>query len=127
MLADKLRAEGVPYVVIELNPATVTAQERAGTRIIYGDASNSEVLESAGVEHAAALALAIPDDNASIRACAAASGLAPDLFIVARTSSLGKANLARSAGAREVVVEEITAAEHVRQVVIAHMHTLDAG
>jgi len=41
--------------------------------------------------------------------------------VVARTSSLGKGNLARSAGAREVVIEEITAAEYVRRAVTDHI------
>jgi len=117
-LADQLRGTGVAFVVIDLNPDTISRQEKLGVRVVYGDASNPEVLESAGVHHAAALALAIPDDNAAVRACSVAARLAPDLYIVARMSTLGKSNLARSSGAREVVVEEITAAMQVRDIVM---------
>ena len=55
-------------------------------------------------------------DDAQIESEAAR--LAPDLYIVARMSTLGQSNLARSSGAREVVVEEITAAMQVRDIVM---------
>jgi len=126
-LADQLKSAGVGFVVIDLNPDTISRQEKLGVRVIYGDAANPEVLESAGVHHAAALALAIPDDNAAVRACSVAARLSPDLYIVARMSTLGQSNLARSSGAREVVVEEITAAMQVRDIVMKRIEaTKDA-
>lgn len=123
-LADQLRTIGVEYVVIDLNPDTVTRQEKLGVRVIYGDAANPEILEAAGVHHAAAVALTIPDDRAAVRACSVAVRLAPDVFIVARMSTLGQSNLARSSGAREVVVEEITAAMQVRDLVVKRVESM---
>lgn len=120
-LAEQLDTAGAPYVLIDLNPDTVARQEKLGRRAFFGDAANAEVLESAGVHHAAALALTIPDDDAAVRACGVAVRLAPNLHIVARMSSLGQSNLARAAGAREVVVEEITAARAVRDAVMKHL------
>jgi monovalent cation:H+ antiporter-2, CPA2 family len=120
-LAEQLDAEGVPFVLIDLNPDTVVRQERRGRTAVYGDATNAEVLESAGIHQAAALALTIPDDDAAVRACNVAIRLAPTLYIVARLNSLGKGNLARSSGAREVVVEEITAAKYVRDAVMKEL------
>ncbi len=120
-LAEQLRADGIEFVVIDLNPATIARQEKFGLRVVYGDAANPEVLESAGIHHAAALALTIPDDRAAVRACSAAVALAPDIYIVARMSTLGQSNLARCSGAREVVVEEITAANQVRDIVMKHI------
>jgi len=120
-LAEQLDIAGAPYVLIDLNPDTVVRQEKLGRRAFYGDAANPEVLESAGVHSAAALALTIPDDAAAVRACGVALRLAPEIHIVARMSSLGQSNLARAAGAREVVVEEITAARSVRDAVMKHL------
>jgi len=120
-LAEQLDIAGAPFVLIDLNPDTVVRQEKLGRRAVYGDAANPEVLESAGVHGAAALALTIPDDDAAVRACGVAIRLAPEIHIVARMSSLGQSNLARAAGAREVVVEEITAARSVRDAVMKHL------
>jgi CPA2 family monovalent cation:H+ antiporter-2 len=120
-LAEQLDSEGVPFVVIDLNPDTVIRQESRGRTAVYGDATSAEVLESAGIHQAAALALTIPDDDAAVRACNVAIRLAPTIYIVARLNSLGKGNLARSSGAREVIVEEITAAKYVRDAVMKEL------
>ena len=120
-VAEQLAIDGVPFVIIDLNPDTVNKQDKLGRLTVYGDASNPDVLESAGISTAAALALTIPDDAAAVRACAVAIRLAPDLYIVARTSSLGQGNLARSSGARDVVIEEVTAARLVRDAVVQHL------
>jgi len=120
-LAEQLDTDGVPFVIIDLNPDTVVRQEKRGRRAVYGDATNAEVLESAGIHGAAALALTIPDDDAAVRACSVAIRLAPTIYIVARLNSLGQGNLARSSGAREVIVEEITAARYVRDAVMKEL------
>ncbi len=80
------------YSVIELNPSTVERHVRQGRRFVFGDASRSSVLESAGIEHADVLVLAIPDEAAVARSCAAARSLRPDLHIIARqVSDAGRA------------------------------------
>ncbi len=115
--AERFDQIGVPYTVIELNPRTVAKQGELGKRIIYGDAANVEVLHSAGIEHADALVLTMPDDDAMVRACRAARSLAPGVFIAARATYLSRAMLARAEGADHVVVEEVAAAEAMQTVV----------
>ena len=48
-MQDTLERAGVRTVIIELNPRTVEKQYSLGRSIIYGDASNREVLERAGI------------------------------------------------------------------------------
>lgn len=117
-LAEHFAARGIPYVVVELNPATVRKQTQLGRRTVFGDVSNPDVLMSAGVDTAEAIVLTIPDDEATVRACRQVRELNKDVFIAARTSFLSKAIAATSVGADHVTVEElVTAQDMAKQVV----------
>lgn len=110
-VAQRLDLLGAESTVIELNPATVKRQGGLGKRVVYGDVTNPEVLESAGVREADAFILTIPDDEASLRAVRAVRDLSPSVFIAVRSSFLSKGLQARQLGADHVTIEEIATAE----------------
>lgn len=110
-IAETLASSGIAYTVIELNPETVRDVIKGGRAAVYGDAGNPSVLESAGISRADALLLAMPDDQAVLRACAVARRIAPGILISARVSMVASKSAAEEAGANLVVVEELTAAE----------------
>lgn len=109
-LADRLTVLGVPYVIVDLNAQTVQRQAKAGRQIIFGDISNPDVLEAAGLAQADAVMVTIPDDDAALRAVAAVRQASPDVFIGVRTQFLSGKVQALSLGADEVVVAEIEVA-----------------
>jgi CPA2 family monovalent cation:H+ antiporter-2 len=117
-VADRLEMQRVPVVIVDLNQQTITTQRKLGRRAVYGDIANPQVLESVGIEHAEAVVLTIPDDEATLRACQTIRTLSPHVFIAARTSFLSKAMTAHQLGADHVTVEEVATAETMaRQVV----------
>ncbi len=117
VVAEGLSEVGERVLIIEMNPATVKTQSRLGRSAIFGDASNPDVLQSAGVQDADALILTIPDEKAILRACETARRLSPDIYIAVRASLLGRGMLARSLGADLVTVDEVaTAAAMQREV-----------
>lgn len=118
-LAERFRRLGVPHTIIELNPATVRRQTRLGRSIIYGDVTNAEVLESAGIREADAIILTIPDEEAMLRACEIIRQVAPRIFIAVRTNFLSRAILARDKGADHVTVEEMETAQAMEREVVA--------
>ena len=120
-IADRFEVAGIPYVVIELNTTTVERQSARGRRIVYGDVTNSEVLESAGVHRADAVILTFPDDEAMLRACEAVRAMAPTAFIAARTSFLSGSFRAQQLGADHVTVEEIATAQAMEKEVLAKL------
>jgi CPA2 family monovalent cation:H+ antiporter-2 len=126
-VADRLDLIGIPYTIIELNPETVEKQRARGRSVVYGDATNPEVLEAVRVRGASVVVLAIPDDEATVRACRAIRTRAPGAFIAARVNVLRKGLAAREAGASIVTVDEIAAAEALTRDVIAHIERLTAG
>jgi CPA2 family monovalent cation:H+ antiporter-2 len=110
-IADRLEVAKQPFCIVDLNQATVATQQKLGRYAVYGDISNPEVLEGVGVEHASGIALTIPDDEATLRACRVIRTLSPHVFIAARTSFLSKAMAAQQLGADHVTVEEVATAE----------------
>lgn len=115
VVADNLMANGAHVTIVEMNPATVKTQTRLGRHIVFGDVSDPEVLESAGVHEADALILTIPDEERVLRACHVARRENPNIFIVARTSYVSKGMLATNLGANEVVIEELATAESMER------------
>jgi CPA2 family monovalent cation:H+ antiporter-2 len=77
---------------------------------VYGDITNREVLENAGVHHADAIVLTIPDDEAVMRATQVIREMNPAIFIAARTSYLSGKFTAMTLGADVVTVEEVATA-----------------
>lgn len=96
-------------------------QRKLGQAAVYEDMSNPEVLESADLEHADAVLLSIPDDEATLRASTVIRNARPDIFIAARTGFLSKAFVAQQLGADHLVVEEVATAEMMARQVMARL------
>jgi len=122
-ISEKFRRSGTPYTVIELNSETVEKQSKMGRSFVYGDITNPEVLESAGVRHAEAVILTVPDEEATLRACRVIRAMAPEVFIATRTNFLSRAIQAQELGADHVVVEEIATAEAMQREVITKIES----
>jgi CPA2 family monovalent cation:H+ antiporter-2 len=120
-IAEHFGAAGVPFVVIELNPRTVIRQQKLGRRFVFGDVSNPDVLESAGIHAAEAVILTIPDDEAVLRACRVIRDLAPNVFVAARTTYLSRAIAATEMGANYVCVEEVVTAQDMAKQVMERL------
>jgi CPA2 family monovalent cation:H+ antiporter-2 len=120
-ISENLAEENVEVTIVDLNPQTVRTQTGLGRTAIYGDASNPEVLESAGLRDADAVILTIPDDAAVIAACQVIRKAAPDVFIAARTDFLSRGMLASGFGADLVTVDELATAEVMQRDVMKRL------
>lgn len=97
---------GIPFVVVELNPATVSRCHTAGLNIVQGDIADEQVLRNAGIDKATLVALAIPDDAAVLRAVDLIRKLNPSARILARCRRVSTALEVSRRGAEDVVSEE---------------------
>jgi CPA2 family monovalent cation:H+ antiporter-2 len=120
-LAEHFAAREIPYTVIELNPDTVQRQQALGRTTVFGDATNPDVLESAGLESAEAVVITIPDDEATVRACRLVRQTRPDVFIAVRAGYLGRAIAAHEGGADHVTIEEVVTAQDMAVKVVAEL------
>jgi monovalent cation:H+ antiporter-2, CPA2 family len=116
-IADYLQAREIPFVLVEMNSETVSAQRAAGMRAVQGDVSDRKVLQEAGVETASVLALAIPDEIAALRATEVAHAMRPEIHIIAATRYTSTGLQAMQKGADEVIVaEQAVAMEFYRRI-----------
>jgi CPA2 family monovalent cation:H+ antiporter-2 len=106
-ISNLLGQMNIPHLVIESNAENIEELNKRGIRNLYGDASNSEVLTHAGLEHARALVVAGPDESTSELVVASARDIAPNLPIIARaTTEEGIKHLAEL-GAQDVIHPEL--------------------
>jgi monovalent cation:H+ antiporter-2, CPA2 family len=106
-IANLLSLLEIPNLVVDSDAERVQELEDRGKPVLFGDASNSEVLKHVGLAHARALIVAGPDEATSALVVAAARDLAPDLPIIARaTTEEGITQLAHL-GAQHVIHPEL--------------------
>jgi monovalent cation:H+ antiporter-2, CPA2 family len=106
-IAEALGRLQVPRLVVEADPARLAKLHDLGVPVLYGDASNSEILAHASLPGARALVITLPDDAAALAVAMTARGHAPDLPIVARASTWDGARRLRAAGVTDVVRPEL--------------------
>ncbi|XXX82010.1 cation:proton antiporter [Sorangium sp. So ce134] len=104
-LTRLLRENGIEPTVVELNLDTVKHLQSQGIRAIYGDATQREILERAGVGTADSLLFtsAGPSGDGVIEQ---AKGMNPRLFVLARAFYLREVAALKKAGADVVVTGE---------------------
>lgn len=118
LCAKQLESTGFNVTIVEISEATVAKQLKLDKDIVFGSASDADTLRAAGIDKARALIVTIPDEDEALEACRVARQLNENLFIAARTNFLSKGMLCRSAGADQVVVEEVVTAEAMRRAVV---------
>jgi CPA2 family monovalent cation:H+ antiporter-2 len=82
-----LKAQGLPFVVIERDHLMLTSAQAADIPTIVGDASSAEVLAAAGIGHARLVVVATPDSFQARRIVEVARELKPGIDLVVRTHS----------------------------------------
>lgn len=121
LCAKQLESSGVNVTIVELNEETLARQLRLNKDVVYGCATDPEVLRTAGIEKAEALIITVPNEDDALEACKVARQLNPGLFIAARTNFFSKGLLCQAAGADQVIVEEVVTAEAMRRAVVERL------
>jgi len=122
-LAASCRKEKVDFIAVEMNPETVKKEYLKGTNIMYGDASNIEVLEHAHLETARAIAITVPDPVAVRKIVETARSEHPSIHIVARTRYALELGPLKKLGANAVISEEIESANKLVKEVMGRYET----
>ena len=98
-VAREFASDGVPFVIIEQDPAIVEECLEEGYLVLLGEASDDEVLDEAGIRRAGGLVAAVDSDADNVFVVLSARKLNPKLHIVARASSDESAAKLEIAGA----------------------------
>jgi voltage-gated potassium channel len=96
-----------PFVIIERRENVITRiQEDPNLLFIQGDATNEEVLRTAGIDRARALIATTPNDADNMFVVLTARSMNSNLTIISRASEIGSDVKLRRAGATNVIMPE---------------------
>ncbi|MEK6963079.1 MAG: NAD(P)-binding protein [Nanoarchaeota archaeon] len=112
-VADLLKPQHKKYVIMERDEALVNDLQRQGYVTIEGDAMEEKDLLSAGILHAQALVVVIPEIEKTILTILTARELRPDLVIYARADRPHMVKKLKNAGANHIVLPEVVCAEEI--------------
>ena len=105
-LSRVLSRAKVPFRVLDLNPERVRKGKAKAVPIEYGDTTAASVLKHTGIERARAAIVLLSDPRATRQTLSLCRGLAPGIFLLARTRYLAEIPQLSALGADEVVAEE---------------------
>ncbi len=106
-LARAAKSAGIPYAVVEMNPATVKQEKKKGEPIVFGDASEGTLLEHVSVKEAKVVCVSLADPATVRRITAAVRAVAPAVYLIVRTRFLSEVRKLTALGANEVIPEEL--------------------
>jgi len=105
-VAQILKANRIPYLILELNARTMREHKRKGQPIFFGDCTDSGILLHAGIVHARVILIALSDPVATRAAVKTARSLNLEIVILARNKYLAEIDELCNLGATEVISEE---------------------
>lgn len=103
IVAQELLHEKAPFVIIEKNQRLKADLERAGYFFLMGDATQEEVLRTAGIERARCLISALGSDASNVYTTLIARDLNPRLYIIGRSEDETAEDKILRAGADKVI------------------------
>ena len=102
-IAREFNAEDVPFVVVEKDPERIKLIGEDGFLYVEGDATDDEILTSAGIERAKCLVAATGSDADNLYITLSTRSLNPSIYILSRAAEEGAERKLLSAGANRVV------------------------
>ena len=105
-VAQALEGHEERVTVLDLNPASIRRAQQLGYTAHIGNAAQAEVLEHAGVEHASAVVVTVPDPAAAREIVGLVRMLAPGVHVIARARYHRYFEDLQRGGADDVVNEE---------------------
>jgi monovalent cation:H+ antiporter-2, CPA2 family len=121
-LAKVLKAAGVGYAILELDPEIVRSAAADGEPVIFGDATSRVLLKEAGVDRAKVVVFAISDPKAMRRGVEAAREMNPRLHIIVRTRYAVDVERLYEVGADDVIPEEFETSIEIFSRVLSRFH-----
>ncbi len=108
-IAVLLQHSGIDFIVLETDPKRVAVAKANGHRVLYGDISDAELLNTVHAERAALVVMAIDDPDAAAQAVRLLKKLYPQVPVIARAKDLEESSRLLEAGALQAHPEIIEA------------------
>ncbi len=117
-VARELADVRIPFVVIDVNAASLEPARREGWLVVEGDATSDAVLRAAGVARARGLITTVDSDANNVYVTLSARAMNPGLLIVARANQEGAEAKLLQAGANRAVSPYTRAGRQIAELAI---------
>ena len=108
-VARVLERMGFEYIAMDLDPRRVSVARQAGDPVLYGDAGDENILESAGLAHASVVVISFSDADYAERIVRSIRERRTDVPVLVRTPDDSNLERLQQAGATEVIPETLEA------------------
>ncbi len=108
-IASVLKANRIPYIIVDLNEQKVSECRKDGEPIMFGDCTSTHILELAGIHRSRVIVFVISDPFAARLAIAAARAMSPEIVVLTRTKYVDDMDALWDQGSTEVIAEEFEA------------------
>ncbi|PKP23750.1 MAG: hypothetical protein CVU06_06680 [Bacteroidetes bacterium HGW-Bacteroidetes-22] len=125
-VATAARRAGIRYRVLEMNPETVRMESSRGVPIAFGDATQTGVLEHAGIMLARVLVVTIAHPHGIRQITGLARRMNAGIHIIIRTRFIANIKPLFLLGANEVIPEEFETSIEIFTRVLIH-YQVDQG
>jgi voltage-gated potassium channel len=116
--ATKLMAYKKPFVIIEQSKEVIDKHQNENIPFVFGNANEDDILLQAGVDRAATLISALPNDADNLFVVLSARQLNKDLKIISRASQETSYNKLKLAGANNVILPDKIGGDHMASLVV---------
>ena len=117
LICHELSRARVPFVVVEKSPERTQEAERGNFLYVLGDASDEEVLKSAGIEKAKGLVAVLNTDADNVFVTLTARQLNPNLLIISRAEDPTTEPKLKRAGANRVISPHAIGARRITEII----------
>ena len=104
-VARMLKMEGIPFVAIDIDPVRVQESRNAGEPVIFGDASQKDILTNASVTSAKLVLVTFDEAIKAKQVISATHQISADCDVMVRTKRDYQLESLYNAGANQVVPE----------------------
>ncbi len=119
-IGAELKAGGIPYIAVDLDPDRVAQARARGETVFYGDATRPEVLEALRIESARAMVIALDNPRAATQLAGMLRYVFPGLRVLARAHDDDHAEELRNAGADLVIPQLVATGERLADSILGN-------
>ena len=117
-LALQLADAGAPFLVLDQSVERVAEARERGWLALQGEATDEEVLRTAGIDHARVLATVLPDDAKNVFITLSARNINKDIQIIARGEVPSTERKLIQAGANRVVLPAHISGDRIAHLIL---------
>jgi len=121
-LARVLKEAGIPYVIIDMDPETVSELREKDELVIFGDVTKPEILEQASITTAECIVFAMADIHATKLGLILAKKSNQSIYAVVRLRELDDVDEFIKLGADEIIPEEFETSLQIFSKVLETYH-----